>query len=159
MKMEVLQTSVPAVNSALQRARARLAQDPPERTEVLRPEDPEQRELLEQYVRAFEAHDMVALQRVLRADARSSMPPFDWWLDGRDSILAVMAGSDACDGDRMLPVAINGSAGFGQYRLDDGVHLPFALVAIELQECRIAHVTTFLGAADRFAEFGLPSHL
>lgn len=156
----VLQTSVPAVNSALQRARARLDANRPEPTEVFQPGDPVQRRLLEHYVTAFEAHDIAGLQRLLREDARSSMPPFAWWLDGRDTILAVMAASDACEGDRLVPVPINGSPGFGQYRLDDeGVPRPFALLLAEVRGGRVAHLVTFLGSADRFSEFGLPTCL
>lgn len=157
---QVLQTSVPAVNSALQRARARLDAARPDPAEVFAPDDPVQRRLLEHYVTAFEAHDIVGLQRLLRADARSSMPPFAWWLDGRDTILAVMAGSDACEGDRLVPVPINGSPGFGQYRLDgEGVPRPFALLLAEVRGGLVAQLVTFLGSACRFAEFSLPAHL
>ncbi len=153
---EILETSVPAVNSALQRARARLAAARPETTEVLAPDDPDQQRLLDDYVAAFEAHDIAALTRVLCADARSSMPPFAWWFEGRDAILAAMTASDACVGDRLLPVPINGSPGFGQYRLVDSVLRPFALVIAETSDGRIAHLITFLGTAERFEEFGLP---
>jgi RNA polymerase sigma-70 factor (TIGR02960 family) len=157
---EVLQTSVPAVNSALQRARARLDATRAQATDVFAPDDPAQRRLLEDYVAAFEAHDIAGLQRLLHADARASMPPFAWWLDGRDTILALMASSDACVGDRLVPVPINGSPGFRQYRLDGAGELrPFALSLAELRGGRVAHTVTFLGSAGRFAEFGLPAQL
>ncbi len=157
---EILETTVPAVNSALQRARARIAEARPEPTEVFAPDDPDQRRLLHDYLTAFEAHDIEALTRLLRADARSSMPPFAWWLDGRDSVLAVLAASDACVGDRLLPVPINGSPGFGQFRADgDGMLRPFALVVVEVRDGGIAHLITFLGSAERFAEFGLPDRI
>ncbi|KAA0021268.1 sigma-70 family RNA polymerase sigma factor, partial [Antrihabitans cavernicola] len=152
---DVLETSVPAINSALQRARTRLAANRLQPNDVFESDDPEQRKLLEQYVVAFEAHDVVALERLLREDPRSSMPPFAWWIDGRDAILAVTAASSACEGDRLIPVPINGSPGFGQYRLGR----PFAFVLAELRDGKIAHLTTFLGTADRFGEFGLPDQL
>jgi RNA polymerase sigma-70 factor (TIGR02960 family) len=154
---EILDSSVAAVNSALQRARAALADDPPARADVLDPENAEQRDLLDRYVAAFEAHDIDGLARLLREDATSSMPPFAWWLSGVSRIVAVMGASDACAGDRLLPTVINGSPGFGQYRPDpDGELRPFALILLELRENRVAHIVTFLGSAGRFAEFGLP---
>jgi RNA polymerase sigma-70 factor (ECF subfamily) len=157
---QILDSSVASVNSALQRARAALADDPLDPAEVLDPENPRQRELLDRYVAAFEAHDVDGLARLLREDAVSSMPPFAWWLRGVSRIVAVMKASDACARDRLLPAAINGSPGFGQYRPGpDGELRPFALVMLELRESRVAHTVTFLGSAGRFAEFGLPDRL
>lgn len=157
---EIIETTVPAVNSALQRARARLSESPPATADVFQPDDTDQRKLLDSYVAAFEAHDIDGLKQLLREDARSSMPPFVWWLEGRESILTVMAASDACVGDRLLPVAMNGSPGFGQYRVDDhGVPRPFALLLVEVRGNRVAHLVTFLGTAERFSEFGLPEAL
>jgi RNA polymerase sigma-70 factor (TIGR02960 family) len=157
---EILESSVASVNSALQRARATLADDPPEPADVLDPDNAEQRELLDRYVAAFEAHDIDGMARLLREDAASSMPPFAWWVHGASGILAVMAASDACAGDRLLPIAINGSPGFGQYRTGaDGELRPFALVLVELRDNQVAHIVTFLGSAVRFAEFGLPDRL
>jgi RNA polymerase sigma-70 factor (ECF subfamily) len=157
---EILDSSVASVNSAVQRARAALADDPVEPADVLDPEDAAQRELLDRYVAAFEAHDVDALARLLREDAASSMPPFAWWLRGASRIAAVMGASDACAGDRLVPTAINGSPGFGQYRPGpDGELRPFALVLLELRDGRVAHVVTFLDSAGRFAEFGLPDRL
>ncbi|PFG33051.1 RNA polymerase subunit sigma-70 [Sanguibacter antarcticus] len=154
---EILGTSVAAVNSVLQRARAALADHPVAVTDVLDPEDAVQRDLLARYVAAFEAHDVPRLTALLREDATSSMPPFAWWLSGRDRIGAVMAASDACAGDRLLPTAINGSPGFGQYRPGlDGRLEPFALLVVEVVSGRVAHLVTFLGSQARFAEFGLP---
>lgn len=90
----------------------------------------------------FESHDVDALTRLLREDAASSMPPFAWWLRGASRIAAVMEASDACAGDRLLPTAINGSPGFGQYRPGpDGELRPFALVLLELRDGRVAHAS------------------
>lgn len=157
---DMLDSSVASVNSALQRARAALAADPPQPVDVLDPESPEQRELLGRYVAAFEAHDVEQLTSLLREDAVSSMPPFAWWLAGAARIAGMMAASDACAGDRLLPTEINGSPGFGQYRPDDhGELCPFALILLELRDNRVAHIVTFLGTEDRFTEFGLPDRI
>src|SRR5690625_1173342 len=162
----VVQISVPAVNSALQRARATLAQarasmpGPGMSSESYAPEDASQRELLQRYVAAFEAHDIPALTALLRQDAVSAMPPFAWWITGAEQIGAVMGATDACAGDRLVPTAINGSPGFGQYRPDeDGVPQPFALLMLQVQDGQVAQMTTFLGSQGRFGEFGLPERL
>ena len=157
---EIVQASPAAVNSALQRARAALANRPLAPADVREESDPDQRELLDRYVAAFQGHDVAELVRLLRTDATASMPPFAWWLSGAERIAAVMTASDACADDRLVPIAINGTAGFGQYRPDEsGVLRPFALLALELREHQVAHILTFLGSGPRFAEFGLPDRL
>lgn len=156
---ELLDTSVPAVNSALQRARARLSIARPVQTDLVDLDDPAQQDLLRNYVEAFVSHDVARLTELLREDAVTSMPPFAWWLRGGARIAGLMAASDACAHDRLLPIAINSSPGFGQYRPDeDGVLRPFALVLLEVRDQRVAQTMTFLGSAERFAEFGLPEH-
>lgn len=153
---EILGSSVAAVNSALQRARATLSADRDEPAEPLDPR-PEQRRLLLRYIAAFESHDVAGLTALLRDDALASMPPFTWWLRGGAKIAALTAGSDACANDRLLPVTLNGTCGFGQYRPDAaGVLRPFAIAALESRGGRVTRVVTFLGAGGRFAEFGLP---
>ncbi|WP_166997090.1 RNA polymerase subunit sigma-70 [Paramicrobacterium fandaimingii] len=157
---EILERSTASVNSALQRARARLAADPPARTDEIDPENASQRELLERYVVAFESHDVDLLTSLLREDVMTSMPPFAWWVSGAERIAVAMTSSDACKNDRLLPTAINGSPGFGQYRPDDRGRLrPFAITLLELRDNRVSHICTFLGSGARFAEFGLPDHL
>ncbi|MFC9444194.1 MULTISPECIES: RNA polymerase subunit sigma-70 [Brevibacterium] len=156
---DILDTSVPAVNSALQRARARLSAAAPEPLAQQSLADPDQQRLLDDYVAAFEAHDVGGLKRVLREDLRMSMPPFAWRLESREEFLAVFAAADACVGDRLLRVPINGTAGFGQYRREGDVLHPFALVVPEIRDGAIAEIVTFLGTGDRFAEFGLPLRL
>src|SRR5204863_1177679 len=72
---ELLDTSVPSVNSALQRARATLAERELEDTDV-RTDDTEQQELLARYVDAFERYDIESLVALLHEDAVMTMPPF-----------------------------------------------------------------------------------
>jgi RNA polymerase sigma-70 factor (ECF subfamily) len=152
---EVMAMSVAAVNSALQRARATLAEHQPRPAD---PPDPAQRHLLQRYVHAFQTHDVPALLAVLADDVRSGMPPFAWWLDGPAPIGAAMAGTDACADDRLvLGAQANGCQTLGQYRPDaTGTVVPFALLVIECRGERISEIVTFLGCAERFAEFGLP---
>jgi RNA polymerase sigma-70 factor (ECF subfamily) len=79
-----LDTTVAAVNSTLQRARAALA-DVGEADEVTEPDDPEVRAVIGRYVRAFEAADVPALVRLLTDEAIMEMPPVPlWYLGSRD---------------------------------------------------------------------------
>ena len=77
-----LGTTVAAVNSALQRARAALA-DVRDAGEVTEPDDPAVRAVIERYVRAFEAADVPALVRLLADEAVLEMPPVPLWYRGR----------------------------------------------------------------------------
>jgi RNA polymerase sigma-70 factor (ECF subfamily) len=78
---EQLGTTVPAVNSALQRARAALA-DTGAADEVTEPEDPGVRAVIGRYVQAFEAADVPALVRLLADEAVLEMPPVPLWYRG-----------------------------------------------------------------------------
>ena len=77
-----LGTTVTAVNSALQRARAALA-DVGEMGEVTEPDDLKVRAVVERYARAFEAADVSALVRLLTDEAVLEMPPVPLWYRGR----------------------------------------------------------------------------
>ncbi|WP_052440938.1 RNA polymerase subunit sigma-70 [Streptacidiphilus anmyonensis] len=160
----ILDCSTAAANSALQRARATLEEHRPAPADPVDPVDPDdaaQRRLLRDYVDAFESHDVDRLIGLLADDVRSGMPPFLWWLHGPAAIgAAIEAGAEYCADDRMLPGAgANGCPTIGQYRPDaDGVLRPFALLVLEVRGGRISEIVTYLGAGERFAEFGLPPH-
>jgi len=153
---ELLDTSVPAVNSALQRARATLDGVDFATTEPWLPDDTEQRALLARYVDAFERYDMEALTALVHEDATQSMPPYELWLRGRDDILAWWAGPGmACAGSRLVPTVANGSPAFGQYRTTG----PWALQVLEIEDGRIVELSFFLDTATLFPRFGLPTDL
>ena len=155
---ELLETSVAAVNSALQRARATLA-DVNVREADVREIDAD---LLERYVAAFEAYDIDRLTALLREDAIQSMPPYDMWIAGRDDIFTWWFGPGiGCKGSRVIPVrSANGSPAFGQYKPDpDGGYSPWALQVLELSDGRIAELTFFLDTERLFPLFDLPQHL
>ena len=122
---ELLETSVASVNSALQRARATLAQTRRAASRLRPISAPEDRELLARYVKAFEAYDMEALTSLIEEDAKQSMPPFDLWLRGRDDILTWWFGPGiGCSGSRVVPtISANGSPAFGQYKPTAGRRL------------------------------------
>jgi RNA polymerase sigma-70 factor, ECF subfamily len=159
---ELLDTSVAAVNSALQRARATLARVQDEAPSAPDALDTDQAELLARYVDAFERYDIEQLVGLLHQDAIQSMPPFAMWLRGARNIgrWMVEPGPSACRGSRLVPTVANGCAAFGQYRLHpDGVRRPWALQVVEVSGGRIVALHAFLDAEAIFPAFGLPAEL
>jgi RNA polymerase sigma-70 factor (ECF subfamily) len=158
---ELLGTTVPSVNSALQRARATLA-TVDVATDTLRPADGEQAALLSRYVEAFERYDLDALTSLLHEDATLSMPPLPLWLRGHADIRGWMLGTGSgCRGSWLVPTAANGTPAFGQYRPGGpgGRHEPWALLVIEISAGRISGVNSFLDTERLFPLFGLPARL
>jgi RNA polymerase sigma-70 factor (ECF subfamily) len=159
---ELLDTSVASVNSALQRARATLAERNLSASDLCTPPDEADRALLARYVGAFERYDMDELGALIQEDATQSMPPYDMWLDGRAGILAWWAGPGIdCRGSRVLVApAANGSPAFGQYKPSpQGGYAPWALQVLELSEGRIGEFTFFLDTETLFPLFELPLRL
>ncbi|MFI5802650.1 sigma-70 family RNA polymerase sigma factor [Streptomyces sp. NPDC051561] len=158
---ELLETSVASVNSALQRARATLAESKTAGSDTVKPMDEEQQKLLERYVAAFEGYDMKTLTALLHEDAIMSMPPFDLWLVGAPDITGFMVTHGAaCNGSRMLATVANGTPAFAQYHpTPEGHYLPWALQVIEISDGRISHINTFLDTKVWFPLFGLPATL
>jgi RNA polymerase sigma-70 factor (ECF subfamily) len=160
---ELLDTSVAAVNSALQRARSTLGTLPPEPHPG--PLEDADAELLQQYLDAFERYDIERLVTLLRDDAVQSMPPFALWIRGAAEIgrWMLQPGPSGCRGSRLLPTSANGCPAFGQYRPDpDGGYAPWALQVLELSGGRVAGMSFFLHLLDPerlFPSFGLPLHL
>jgi RNA polymerase sigma-70 factor (ECF subfamily) len=158
---ELLGTSVPAVNSALQRARATLAAAAPAATATVDRLDEDQRALLARYVDAFERYDMGALTSLLHEDATWSMPPYDLWLQTHEDVVAWCLGPGVgCRGSRLIPVEANGSPAFGQYKpAPDGGLEPWSLQVLEISGARIGGITFFLDTGRLFPLFGLPPRL
>ena len=156
---ELLNTTVAAVNSALQRARATLATIHANARPLT--VDADQRELLARYVDAFERYDVSTLVTLLHDDAIQSMPPYAMWIRGATEIGRWLLGPGlACRGSRLLATSANGCAAFGQYRVDpEGGHKPWALQVIEVSDERISGFHAFLDAEHLFPGFGLPAHL
>ncbi len=158
---ELLDTSVASVNSALQRARATLAARHADGGAASsEPADAGQQALLARYIDAFERYDIESLVSLLHEDAVMSMPPYDFWLRGAKEMGRWLLGPGCgCKGSRMIATAANGSAAFGQYRVDPaGGHSPWALQVIETSGGRITAWHSFLDTT-LFAAFGLPEHL
>lgn len=160
---ECIESSVPAVNSALQRARATLAEK--DLSAAHRPAtSSDEEQLVARYVEAFERYDMEGLAALIRADATMQMPPFDLWLEGIADIQAWLTGrGNACRGSRLVQVEASGSIAFGQYKPNpegDGF-VPWSLIVLELDAdgTHIAGIHHFLDTATLFPRFGLPATL
>jgi RNA polymerase sigma-70 factor, ECF subfamily len=157
----VLDSSVASVNSALQRARATLAELPDQQ----RPADvePENAQLLAKYVDAFQRYDMKALLALLREDAVSSMPPLEMWVQGATAITEFMLqpGPSTCAGSLLVPVRANGVRAWGQYKPDPehGGYTPWALQVHEVAGGQFRQLTFFLDTERLFPLFGLRDRL
>jgi RNA polymerase sigma-70 factor (ECF subfamily) len=155
---ELLETTTASVNSALQRARATVAEH---RGEPLDPlDDPRHQELLRRYLDAFQRYDVDEIVTLLRDDVVLSMPPFPVWLTGPSELAAWFLGPGiGCTGARLVPVEINGTGGFGNYRVaGPGRWEPFGIQLIEVSGGLIVGHHNFL-YPHWFTEFGLPPFL
>ncbi|HWN35996.1 MAG TPA: sigma-70 family RNA polymerase sigma factor [Pseudonocardia sp.] len=112
-----LDTSVAAVNSALQRARATLAEATPHQDTVREPDDRIVRETVERYIRAFEAADVDTLVTLLTDDAVLEMPPVPLWYSGRVPYGRFIARVFDLRGTgwRMVPTSANGQPALAAY--------------------------------------------
>jgi RNA polymerase sigma-70 factor (TIGR02960 family) len=160
----MLDTSMAAANSAVQRARAIMREHlPPERGEWLakRPSARE-RQLLEQFIEAHERLDAAAVAEIAAADIRITMPPYPYVFHGLDGIAPLLerAFGPGRDGDwRLLPTAANRMPAAASYlcRPGDSVFRAFKLDVLRMQNGRLAEVTTF--GPDMFPALGLPAVL
>ena len=156
----LLGTSVPAVNSAVQRARGRLRDRlPSRRLEWVHSEDPtaEEREVARRYVDALERRDFSALAALVRADARFSFPPRAVWYDGLDAFRRA-SDKHAAPGEHLfVPAAANLQPAFAVYLRAPGEprYRPLALAVLRVEEGRVVEVVHW-DRPELFEAFGLP---
>ena len=163
---ELLDMTVPAVNSALHRARVTLARHyhadtrdmpkPPATGDRLRP-------LLDRYVRAWENADVAGLTALLKEDATFAMPPTVSWYHGRDAIGAFVAlaifTADAPGRFRLQATRANSQPAFAVYQRDEGgMYRAFGIQVLTFAGDELANVTTFVDPA-LVPRFGLPQTL
>jgi RNA polymerase sigma-70 factor, ECF subfamily len=133
---ELLETSVPSVNSALQRARATLDELALQDADApARPSDEDERRLLEQYLDAFAEYDIDRIVALLRYDVVFDMPPLALWLRGPEQTGEFMLGQGAaCRGSKLIAVEANGCPAFASYKPDpeSGDWLPWSVTVLEL---------------------------
>ena len=173
-----LGTSVPSVNSALQRARASAHRDLPARSQqaVLRElGDQRTRALVRQYSDAIERGDTDTLISMLTEDATWSMPPAPTWFQGLPSIREWLVRDPLPLRWKHRPAWSNGQLAVGCYIFDQdkGSYLPAVIDVLTLAGEKISAVTAFVAAdvagvpqdggresgEEFFAHFGLPAKL
>jgi RNA polymerase sigma-70 factor, ECF subfamily len=158
----LLETTLPSVNSALQRARSTMRARLPERrldwAAVTEPTADEQA-VLRRYMDAYERSDVAALVALLREDARQTMPPAPLWFDGREALAALnrqLLGPGSPGAFRYVATAANRQPaaacylrrhGESEYRLE-------GLDVLRIEDGGIAEITTF--TLELLPAFGLP---
>ena len=155
-----LDSTVPAVNSALQRARAAVA-DAPGITEIGEPADPQARAVVGRYLRAFETADVPALVRLLTDDAVLEMPPVPLWYRGSGDYGLFIRRVFELRGTgwRMRPLTANGQPALAAYAPEPGGgYLLHTLQVFTVTGGQVAANVVFADPAV-FTAFGLPQQL
>ncbi|OCF90646.1 RNA polymerase subunit sigma-70 [Nocardia brasiliensis] len=158
----LLDTTVPAVNSALQRARKVQADLLPATTQYRTLDalgEAAQRDLAKKYMLAWEAGDVDTIVTMLTDDVRYSMPPLSIWYKGHDGVREFLVDTALRHRWRFRPVRANGQIAFGTYRweTEQGAYVPAGLDLLLMRDRRVAEVVSFLDAD--FPSFGLPTQL
>jgi RNA polymerase sigma-70 factor, ECF subfamily len=148
----MLDTSVPSVNSALQRARAAVQERVPERSQqtTLRAlGDGTLRKLIDRYVDAWERCDVPAFAGMLAEDATFAMPPLATWYAPRDTIVTWASNSPMSGAWKWKAVLTRANAqpalAFYSWDAAEGAYLPFALNVLSLTgDGLVSDVTAFI---------------
>ena len=155
-----LGSTVPAVNSALQRARAAL----PEIGDVegvTEPDDPEVKAVIEGYVRAFEAADVPALVQLVTDEAVLEMPPVPLWYQGSRDYGLFMRRVFKMRGPGwvMRYLTANGQPALAAYAPEPGRgHLRHSLQVFTVARGRVARNVVFADPRV-FEAFDLPAQI
>ncbi|NDL55518.1 sigma-70 family RNA polymerase sigma factor [Phytoactinopolyspora sp. XMNu-373] len=159
---DLLDVSVPAVNSALQRARETLRRQLPEQrhgwartTEVTA----EERTMLRRFMDATERADIAAIAELLADDVRATMPPWPMWFAGKDAVVESMTaglGAGIPGRFRMLAAGANRQPAAAAYvrRPGDTLYRAFAIELLRFEHGRIVEITAIHDIP--FEPFGLP---
>jgi RNA polymerase sigma-70 factor (ECF subfamily) len=160
----LLETSVAAVNSALQRARAGLKEHLPERRlEWSADATAAERALVERYMDANDRQDIPGLAALMREDASFSMPPVPGVWTGRDDITAMWreggVGTPAFGDMRSLATRVNRQPAVACYVRNVGAdhYRALAIDVLRIEDGAIAEIVVFDGRL--FASLGLPTRL
>jgi RNA polymerase sigma-70 factor, ECF subfamily len=156
---EWLNLSVPAVNSALQRARRALHQRNVGSEPPIAEHRPHVHPLLDRYVAMWEQADIPGLVALLREDAWFTMPPIPAWFQGRSAIATLLSTRIFTPGRQwhLLPTRANGCPAFGLYRreAEADVYQFFGLVVLGVEGEQIASLVAFLELSS-LSSFALP---
>lgn len=156
---KLLDVSVPAVNSMLQRARSTVDKARLTRDDIREPTDAQIAETLKRWVAAFERYDMDELVRLMHADTVWEMPPWLNWARGAADIVRLIKKNcpkQFAGAFRFVPTSANGQPALGMYMLDDdGTHRPFSVQVLEIGPGGVGHIVQFFDTS-LFDVFDLP---
>ena len=160
---EALDTTVAAVNSALQHARRTVQTRVPAKSQqaTLRELGDERlRAIVDGYIAALERGDIEAIIDMLSTDATWSMPPVPEWYQGAAAIRRLIAGCPDNRASRYLRTRMNGQVAVASYGWDAGAgeYRGKVVEVLTLRGTEIASITAFVEPGD-FDRFGLPAGL
>jgi len=156
---DALETTPAAVDSLMQRARARLARGDLREEEVIEPAGRREREVVDRYVAAFDRADVAALRELLTDDVVLEMPPFLNWYRGPEAYAGFMRRVFTLRGTswRLVPVGANGQPAVAAYvRAPDGTFGLHTLQVFTVAGQLVGHTTVFQDDAV-FRIFQLPA--
>ncbi len=157
---DMLEMTVPAVKSALQRARAKLHDVAPNADELAEPTAAGALAVLDRYIAAFENADIVALTELLQQDARLEVVPAGTWLSGIRACIPYLADHVLTSAGlyRMYPTMANGQPAAVTYRRQSAGHdfEPFAVVVLDTDGRHLSGTTVF-ASAELVEQFGFPT--
>jgi RNA polymerase sigma-70 factor (TIGR02960 family) len=148
---EALDTTVVAVNSALQRAHAALD----DTDAAPRASSARERELAGRIADAFERGDVGGVVALLTGDAQLTMPPQPFEYHGREAICRFLSAVVPPDGFRLLATRANGRPAYAMYERGGTAH---GLLVLTVADDGVAAITAFVDTAILPA-FGLPRSL
>jgi RNA polymerase sigma-70 factor (ECF subfamily) len=155
---ELLDVSVAAVKSLLQRARARLAHAALSDVDLAEPTDETARQVLDRYMDAFERSDPAAIERLLADEAVLEMTGTSTWFSGKATCAPfITTQAIGRPGDwKMVPLRANGQlAAAAYYRGTDQTYRAFAVVVLATARSQLGRISLF-GDPMLFEPFGLP---
>ena len=161
---EALDTTPVAVDSALRRARARLAPDvKAEPPFAERKPAPEEEMLVRRFVRAWEAADIPTLVGLLARDATLAMPPAPIWFRGREAIgefLSTVPAEGHLERIPLRRIRANGAWAVAAYMPGERADRAdaYGIMVLTIADGEIAAITGFADP-DLFRIFGLPPSL
>ena len=153
----VLDVSLGALKSLLQRARARLEQHTVADEELTEPTEEGARRVLERYITAFEQSDLNAIERLLADDAILEMTGTATWFSGKATCMPFIAAQAIGQaGDwRMIPLHANGQLAVAAYHHGDGdSYHPFAIVVLATTPTHLTRISLF-AEPTLFSRYGL----
>jgi RNA polymerase sigma-70 factor (ECF subfamily) len=160
----LLDSSVASINAALQRARATLRRHQPARDDAPLPQalGDDEMQLVQQYADATERLDTETLTRLLRDDARFSMPPSpNVWVGNRAIIDAIVEGGFGqapYDDFKCLITSANRMPAVANYLRKPGEtqYRAFAIDVLRIEGGAVAEILAF-DMSEMIGAFGLPS--